>query len=112
MFRVKPSLGKLVAIGLGASGCMSSMADDVAPAPTPIKHVVVVVKENHTFDNYFGSFPGADGAAQIQTAAGLIAPPHAPDSTLRDLCHSHRCALTDFAGGTMNGWEQVAGAST
>ena len=26
-----------------------------------IDHVVIVVKENHTFDNYFGSFPGADG---------------------------------------------------
>jgi len=26
-----------------------------------IEHVVVVVKENHTFDNYFGAFPGAQG---------------------------------------------------
>jgi phospholipase C len=26
-----------------------------------IDHVVIVVKENHTFDNYFGTFPGADG---------------------------------------------------
>jgi phospholipase C len=27
-----------------------------------IEHVVIIVKENHTFDNYFGAFPGADGA--------------------------------------------------
>jgi hypothetical protein len=27
-----------------------------------IDHVVIIVKENHTFDNYFGTFPGADGA--------------------------------------------------
>ena len=27
-----------------------------------IQHVVIIVKENHTFDNYFGTFPGADGA--------------------------------------------------
>ena len=26
-----------------------------------IEHVVIIVKENHTFDNYFGSYPGADG---------------------------------------------------
>jgi len=26
-----------------------------------IEHVVIIVKENHTFDNYLGSFPGADG---------------------------------------------------
>ena len=27
----------------------------------PIKHVVIFVKENHTFDNYFGAFLGANG---------------------------------------------------
>jgi phospholipase C len=30
--------------------------------PGPIQHVVILVKENHTFDNYFGTFPGANGA--------------------------------------------------
>ncbi|NGZ07960.1 MAG: hypothetical protein CV088_01050 [Nitrospira sp. LK70] len=28
-----------------------------------IEHVVIIVKENHTFDNYFGTFPAANGAA-------------------------------------------------
>jgi phospholipase C len=28
----------------------------------PINHVVIITKENHTFDNYFGTFPGATGA--------------------------------------------------
>src|SRR6185436_6967331 len=68
------------------------------PVNYPIKHVVVIVKENHTFDNYFGSFPGADGIAEIQTPSGMITPPHAPDRTKRDLCHTHACALTDYAG--------------
>jgi phospholipase C len=27
----------------------------------PIKHAVIIVKENHTLDNYFGTFPGANG---------------------------------------------------
>src|SRR5712692_3450408 len=27
-----------------------------------IQHIVFIVKENRTFDNYFGTFPGADGA--------------------------------------------------
>ena len=30
----------------------------------PIHHVVIIVKENHTFDNYFGTYPGADGATR------------------------------------------------
>jgi phospholipase C len=109
---------------LGAAGCGSSKpagaadanpgvdaAPDAPPPATPIKHVVVVVKENHTFDNYFGAFPGADGVAQIQTSTGVITPPRAPDRTPRDLCHQHNCALTDYAGGAMNGWDLVAGAS-
>ena len=82
-----------------------------APVNVPIKHIVVVVKENHTFDNYFGSFPGADGISMIPTSGGMIAPPMAPDSTSRDLCHQHSCALTDWNGGKMDGWLQVSGAS-
>lgn len=40
----------------------------------PIEHVVIIVKENHSFDNYFGTFPGANGVplppAQDPPAAG------------------------------------------
>src|SRR5512146_2394034 len=87
------------------------VAPDAVSVPIPLKHVVVIVKENHTFDNYFGSFPGADGIASIVTGTGTIAPPHAPDRTPRDLCHAHDCALTDYAGGAMTGWDQVNGSS-
>ncbi|MGC2199218.1 MAG: alkaline phosphatase family protein [Stellaceae bacterium] len=27
----------------------------------PVEHVVIIVKENHTFENYFGTPPGTDG---------------------------------------------------
>jgi phospholipase C len=27
----------------------------------PIKHIVVIMQENHSFDNYFGTYPGANG---------------------------------------------------
>jgi len=40
-------------------------AQPTPPAPrnsaSPIKHVVEVMLENHSFDNLFGNFPGADG---------------------------------------------------
>ena len=41
-----------------------------APA-SPIEHVVIIVKENHTFDNYFGTFPGAAGATETGLALFL-----------------------------------------
>ncbi|HEY6037397.1 MAG TPA: alkaline phosphatase family protein [Kofleriaceae bacterium] len=108
-----PSAGTGPDSGPGGGGSGTDAAGSNAP-PTvlPIKHVVVVVKENHTFDNYFGSFPGADGISQIPTTSGMITPPHAPDKTPRDLCHEHSCALADLAGGAMNGWGSVSGAST
>jgi phospholipase C len=77
-------------------------AIDAPTGPIPIKHVVIVVKENHTFDNYFGSFPGADGISHITLSTGMITPPHAPDRTPRDLCHKHPCALQDLAGDWAN----------
>src|SRR5216683_8194463 len=41
-----------------------------------IDHVVIIVKENHTFDNYFGTFPGADGD---KLAAAQNPPPDDPN---------------------------------
>ena len=44
----------------------------------PIEHVVIIVKENHTFDNYFGTYPGANGVV-LSAAADPPAggdPPH------------------------------------
>jgi phospholipase C len=32
-----------------------------APAAPKIQHVVFIVQENHSFDNYFGTYPGARG---------------------------------------------------
>jgi phospholipase C len=77
----------------------------------PIKHVIVIVKENHTFDNYFGSFPGAEGTTTAQTSHGVITVGEAPDKTSRDLCHEHSCALTDWDNGKMDGWDAVTGTS-
>jgi len=46
-----------------ASAATSSPTASSSPAPlnSPIKHVIEIMIENHTFDNLFGSFPGADG---------------------------------------------------
>lgn len=45
----------------------------------PIDHVVIIVKENHAFDNYFGRFPGANG----------VTLPPAADPPPRDPRHDH-----------------------
>ena len=44
--------------------------------PNPIQHIVIIVKENHTFDNYFGTFPSVEGDATLTPA--LNPPPNDP----------------------------------
>ena len=106
-----PDAGTDVSVTPDAAPPIDAAPDAPPPIPIPIKHVVVVVKENPTFDNYFGSFPGAEGAKLAKTKNGMITPPHAPDKTPRDLCHQHSCALTDWNGGAMDGWDDVSGSS-
>jgi phospholipase C len=54
----------------------------------PIQHVVVIFKENHTFDNYFGTLPGANGAMMA----------HAPNPPTHDPDHRHKAWLNRTTG--------------
>jgi phospholipase C len=51
---------------------------------SPLKHVVIIVKENHGYDNYFGKFPGGNG---VPLPASPNPPPRDPD-------HRHAAWLT------------------
>jgi phospholipase C len=56
----------------------------------PLEHLVIIVKENHTFDNYFGSFPGGNGVtlppAHDPPAGGD--PPHDHAAWLERAAHA------------------------
>ena len=39
-----------------------------------IKHVVIIMQENRSFDSYFGTFPGADGIPMSNGAATVCVP--------------------------------------
>jgi phospholipase C len=82
-----------------------------APSPSarpPIDHVVFVIKENRTFDNYFGRYPGADGARAGQTFDGrTLQLTEAPDIQPFDLGHSFLAGLLAINGGEMNGFSRV-----
>ncbi len=79
------------------------------PVSSPIQHVIVIVKENHTFDNYFGQFPGADGAKRVRINGVLQTPPRPADST-KGIDHSFFAAHLVYNGGKMDKFEQVPGA--
>ena len=50
-----------------------------------VEHVVIIVKENHTFDNYFGGFPGANGKSIGAVPDPADDPRHDHETCLRAL---------------------------
>jgi phospholipase C len=87
----------------------------ITPGRNPIKHVIFLVKENHTFDNYFGTYPGADGATRgktLQCDQGFAPGPTvkltpAPYMYPHDLGHAFAPGLTAIDGGKMDGFNCV-----
>jgi len=78
-----------------------------------IRHVVVIMQENRSFDSYFGTYPGADGIPE-----GVCVP-----DPLRERCqrpyhdtadrnaggpHDHLDAVKDIDGGKMDGFVRQA----
>jgi phospholipase C len=75
---------------------------------SPIDHVVFIIKENRTFDHYFGRYPGADGATEGRTLDGRVIPLEpALDRQPHDIKHSFVSGLRAINGGTMNGFDGI-----
>ena len=72
-------------------------------ASSVIQHIVFLVKENRAFDNYFGTFPGANGASAGLLSTGQTIPlAHTPDATQTDICHDWDCTIQDIDYGKMD----------
>jgi Phosphoesterase family len=97
----------LYAEGCGAVGSRGTLSRPVTGLEK-IQHIVFIIKQNRTFDNYFGSFPGADGATTGVTSSGQVVPlGHTSDRTPYDLIRSWNDALTAINGGKMNQFDLV-----
>ncbi len=69
----------------------------------PIKHIVYIVKENRSFDSFFGKFPNADGATQGLMSNGSVIPLQPlSDQTVHDLGHDWWSALEVDSDGKMD----------
>lgn len=94
-------------------------AVDIATT-TPIKHFVTLMQENHTFDNYFGTYPGADGLPDATCvpddptapASGCVKPFHLGDQPVLDLGHSKEIFDAQYRSGRMDGFVAAMGEQT
>jgi phospholipase C len=74
-----------------------------------IQHVVFIVKENRSFDHFFGTYPGADGATSGPISSGTIVPlSHAPDAILIEPDYSYFAARGAINGGRMDSFDTVS----
>src|SRR5215211_4451625 len=80
---------------------------------TPIQHIVVVMQQNHTFDNYFGTYPKAAGfpsdtcipiSLSDRRNTACIAPFHINAQPIIDLKHSEHTFEAQYRKGQMNGF--------
>jgi phospholipase C len=93
----------------GGSSTPVAVTPTANPGPattTPIKHVVIIIQENRTFDDLFSTFPNADGST-----VGLHdgKPFHNTRGPLvgKDLNHIHSGFKTEYDGGKMDGFDKV-----
>jgi phospholipase C len=93
----------------------------VAPAPPQvgihkIRHVVIIMQENRSFDSYFGTYPGADGIPGLAGNPGTLPclsnpatracahPFHDRQDRGAGGPHSFEAAEADINGGKMDGF--------
>lgn len=112
-----PAAAALLGAALLAS-CSSSGTSTGAAGSSggihKIRHVVVIMQENRSFDSYFGTFPGADGIPMKDGAPTVCSPdprsgqcvkPYPDHSDVNGGGpHGASNSTADVAGGKMNGF--------
>ena len=91
-------------------------ASQAAPG-TPIRHVVVLYLENHTFDNVLGYWcnshpgrcPGGGMPASVTLSNGTAVTPGITPDKVPDVGHTVKEQQAAINGGRMNGWQNVNG---
>ncbi len=118
---VLPALVCLVAIACRYGVASPHPQQSGSQPPTgmeKIKHVVWVIQENHSFDNYFGTFPGVDGIPpatclpKMPGSKACVKPFHMPAGAPPcDLGHAWPLAHAAYDNGKMDGFVWAEGTS-
>jgi phospholipase C len=115
-------VGPPIAASTPASSARPS-ATGAAPPPAPsdprpatlsllrskIRNVVFIVKENRTFDNLFGRFPGADGATTGRTCDGQVIPLGQAQDDSPGANHSFLSGIIAIDGGKLDCFNALEG---
>jgi len=77
----------------------------------PIEHIIILIKENRTYDHYFGKYPDGNGATTGQLSNGITVPLiHAGNNIDPSLVNNGRGAAYEaYNDGKMNGFDKFSG---
>ncbi|MGC1757844.1 MAG: alkaline phosphatase family protein [Candidatus Cybelea sp.] len=119
MLRIVAATSLVSLVALAAPGCSSSGSGNTLPVTPPsqgppqtgpegkyIKHIVVIVQENRTFNDIFAGFKGADSTLYGYTHDGTKVRLKAMTFKGPDVLHNWGNAMADWNGGGMNGFDR------
>ena len=99
---------------MSCSSARSTLPPQPPQAAFKIKHVVVIMQENRSFDSYFGTYPGADGipmqngvptvCVNDPATGQCVKPYHDPSDLNGGGPHGAAAAVADIDGGNMDGF--------
>lgn len=108
------ALAVAVLIALAVQPARSQSGDGIHK----IRHIVIVMQENRSFDSYFGTFPGADGIPMRDGVPSVCVPDPAQGNCIRPFHdtndrngggpHNANSATDDIDGGRMDGFLTTA----
>jgi phospholipase C len=108
-------------VGSSSSSPPPSPSPALALARAKIKHVVIIMQENRSFDQYFGTYPGANGipmkkgqptvCSQDPLTGRCIQPYYDASDINAGGPHSSSSAIQDIDGGKMDGFVAVLRAA-
>jgi phospholipase C len=85
------------------------------PPITPIKHVVIIYQENHSFDNVFGRLCAesgrCDGATEATLPGGSTMPLQTSPDVVPNAGHRTQAQLKAIDGGKMDGFPNLGGCN-
>jgi phospholipase C len=78
------------------------------PPRDVIKHVVLIIQENRSFDNLFNGFPGADTVRSGRRHNGSVVALHPVSLNVPvDVDHARQTFLNSYNAGRMNGFDTI-----
>src|SRR5437588_9757777 len=112
---MRRALFLLATLGLTAASCAKPSSVKSSEGIHKIRHVIVIMQENRSFDQYFGTYPGADGIPRNSDGSVAVCVPNPatggcekPFHDTEDLNsggpHGAANDVADVDGGRMDGF--------